>query len=172
VLRYIAHSGLREIFTATALLLVVGIALLMNAVGLSPALGAFVAGVVLSDSEFRHELEGDIEPFKGLLLGLFFISVGASIDFSYIAANLGLVVLLVAGLIVIKAAVLAGLAFSSKIDLDQGALLALALAQGGEFAFVLMSFARRLGAAGDGGQAAGGHRGAVHGLRAAAVRDL
>lgn len=145
VLRYIARSGLREIFTATALLLVVGIALLMNAVGLSPALGAFVAGVVLSDSEFRHELEGDIEPFKGLLLGLFFISVGASIDFSYIAANLGLVVLLVAGLIVIKAAVLAGLAFSSKVDLDQGALLALALAQGGEFAFVLVSFCTQTG---------------------------
>lgn len=139
VLRYIARSGLREIFTATALLLVVGIALLMNAVGLSPALGAFVAGVVLSDSEFRHELEGDIEPFKGLLLGLFFISVGASIDFDYIVAHAGLVTLLVIGLVLVKVAVLLALTVR-HISLDQASLLALSLAQGGEFAFVLVSF--------------------------------
>jgi monovalent cation:proton antiporter-2 (CPA2) family protein len=145
VLRFIARSGLREIFTATALLLVVGIALLMNAVGLSPALGAFVAGVVLSDSEYRHELEGDIEPFKGLLLGLFFISVGASIDFGYVMQNLGLVSLLVLGLIVIKAAVLWVLALTSKSSADQGSLLAMALAQGGEFAFVLVSFCTQQG---------------------------
>lgn len=145
VLRYIARSGLREIFTATALLLVVGIAILMNTVGLSPALGAFVAGVVLSDSEYRHELEGDIEPFKGLLLGLFFISVGASIDFGYVMQNLGLVSLLVLGLIVIKAGVLWGLSLTSKSSADQGSLLALALAQGGEFAFVLVSFCTQQG---------------------------
>ncbi len=85
VFRAIARTKLREMFTATALLLVVGIALLMQAVGLSPALGTFLAGVVLADSEYRHELEADIEPFKGLLLGLFFISVGAGIDFRLVA---------------------------------------------------------------------------------------
>ena len=145
LLRYIARSGLREIFTAAALLLVVGIAMLMNAVGLSPALGAFVAGVVLSDSEYRHELEGDIEPFKGLLLGLFFISVGASIDFGYVTQNAGLVALLVVGLIVIKAAVLAVISLTTKTAADQGSLLAMALAQGGEFAFVLASMCTQQG---------------------------
>ena len=84
--RIIARTGLREIFTATALLLVIAIAMLMNLVGLSPALGAFLAGVVLANNEYRHELEADIEPFKGLLLGLFFISVGASIDFNLLDA--------------------------------------------------------------------------------------
>src|SRR6185437_15694750 len=84
--RYIAATNLREMFTVTALLLVVGIALLMQMVGLSPALGAFLAGVVLADSEYRHQLETDIEPFKGLLLGLFFISVGAQIDFGLVAS--------------------------------------------------------------------------------------
>ncbi len=85
--RYIAATHLREMFTVTALLLVVGIALLMQQVGLSPALGAFLAGVVLAESEYRHQLETDIEPFKGLLLGLFFISVGAGIDFAFIAGR-------------------------------------------------------------------------------------
>ncbi len=80
VFRYLASTRLHEIFTAAALLLVVGIALAMEKVGLSPALGTFLAGVVLAESEYRHELESDIEPFKGLLLGLFFISVGSSID--------------------------------------------------------------------------------------------
>ncbi len=144
-LRYIARLGLREIFTAAALLLVVGIAILMNTVGLSPALGAFVAGVVLSDSEYRHGLEGDIEPFKGLLLRLFFVSVGASIDFGYVMQNLGLVSLLLLVLIVIKAGVLWGLPLTSKSSADQGSLLALALAQGGEFAFVLVSFCTQQG---------------------------
>ena len=87
--RYIAGTRLREMFTATALFLVVGIALLMQKLGLSPALGTFVAGVVLAESEYRVQLEADIEPFKGLLLGLFFISVGASIDFSLIARSPG-----------------------------------------------------------------------------------
>ncbi|EVU19096.1 sodium/hydrogen exchanger family protein, partial [Vibrio parahaemolyticus V-223/04] len=82
LLKYVASSGLREIFTATALMLVIGIAALMSLVGLSPALGTFLAGVVLANSEFRHELESNIEPFKGLLLGLFFITVGAGINFS------------------------------------------------------------------------------------------
>jgi predicted Kef-type K+ transport protein len=83
IFRYLAKTKLREIFTASALLLVIGIALLMGMVGLSAALGAFVAGVVLADSEYRHQLEADIEPFKGLLLGLFFITVGAGIDFQH-----------------------------------------------------------------------------------------
>jgi CPA2 family monovalent cation:H+ antiporter-2 len=83
VFRMMARTALREMFTATALLLVVGIAVLMTSVGLSPALGAFVAGVVLANSEYRHELESSIDPFKGLLLGLFFISVGSSIDFHW-----------------------------------------------------------------------------------------
>src|SRR5678816_1655147 len=87
IFRYIAETRLREMFTATALLLVVGIALLMQRVGLSPALGAFLAGVVLAESEYRHQLETDIEPFKGLLLGLFFISVGAGIDFAVIVGQ-------------------------------------------------------------------------------------
>jgi len=108
--RFIASAGLREIFTATALLLVVGIALLMTLVDLSPALGTFLAGVVLADSEFRHELESDIEPFKGLLLGLFFITVGAGIDFGVMLDQLALVLGLTLLLMLSKGAVLYGLA--------------------------------------------------------------
>ena len=139
--RLIAETRLREIFTASALLLVIGITLLMQSVGLSPALGAFLAGVVLADSEFRHELEGDIEPFKGLLLGLFFLSVGAGIDFAQVAAApltvAGLVVLLVA----VKAAVLVGLGSLARRPRTEILLTALVLSQGGEFAFVLLAFA-------------------------------
>ncbi|MDQ8020704.1 MAG: monovalent cation:proton antiporter-2 (CPA2) family protein [Moraxellaceae bacterium] len=141
VFRYIASTGLREIFTATALLLVVGVALLMQAVGLSAALGAFVAGVVLADSEFRHELESDIEPFRGLLLGLFFISVGASIDFALLAAHPLLILALVAALVLIKTGVLYLLARLFQDSHADAMLLALCLAQGGEFAFVLFAFA-------------------------------
>ena len=104
--RFIAAAQLREVFTATALLLVIGIALLMTLVGLSPALGAFLAGVVLADSEYRHELESDIEPFKGLLLGLFFITVGAGVDVSLLIQQAPLVVGLTALLILVKAAIL------------------------------------------------------------------
>jgi monovalent cation:proton antiporter-2 (CPA2) family protein len=106
IFRYIALTRLHEIFNAAALLLVVGIALAMELVGLSPALGTFLAGVVLAESEYRHELEADIEPFKGLLLGLFFISVGASIDLPLIQSQPFLIALLVLGLLVIKFAVL------------------------------------------------------------------
>ncbi|MEC5398669.1 monovalent cation:proton antiporter-2 (CPA2) family protein [Uliginosibacterium sp. H1] len=141
VFRYIASTGLREIFTATALLLVVAVALLMQAVGLSAALGAFVAGVVLADSEFRHELETDIEPFRGLLLGLFFISVGASIDFALLAAQPLLILALVVALIAIKTTVLYVLARLFRDGHADALLLALCLAQGGEFAFVLFAFA-------------------------------
>jgi voltage-gated potassium channel Kch len=139
--RLIAETRLREIFTASALLLVIGISLLMQSVGLSPALGAFLAGVVLADSEFRHELESDIEPFKGLLLGLFFLSVGSGIDFAEVAAapltTAGLVLLLVA----VKAAVLVGIGAVAKRPRTEILLIAMVLSQGGEFAFVLLAFA-------------------------------
>ena len=118
---------------------------LMTAVGLSPALGTFLAGVVLANSEFRHELESDIEPFKGLLLGLFFIAVGASVDFGLIAARPGMVAALVVLLVVVKIAVLASLGFVFRMRLDQNLLFAFALSQVGEFAFVLLSFASQQG---------------------------
>jgi monovalent cation:proton antiporter-2 (CPA2) family protein len=139
--RYIAETKLREMFTATALFLVVGIALLMQKLGLSPALGTFMAGVVLAESEYRVQLEADIEPFKGLLLGLFFISVGASIDFSLIARQPSAIALITAGLLVLKFVVLLLLSRVFRLKGGEGFLLAFALAQGGEFAFVLFAFA-------------------------------
>ena len=137
--RYIAQTHMREIFTIFALFLVIAIALVMQSIGLSPALGTFLAGVVLAESEFRHELEADIEPFKGLLLGLFFITVGASINFELLADEFTTVIALVALLIVIKACILFALAVTFNISKKQRLLFALALAQGGEFAFVLLS---------------------------------
>lgn len=139
--RYIAATNLREMFTVTALLLVVGIALLMQKVGLSPALGAFLAGVVLAESEYRHELETDIEPFKGLLLGLFFISVGSGINFTLIGGQPGTVALMVIGVLALKFLVLLLAARLARLEPTQRYLFAFALAQGGEFAFVLCSFA-------------------------------
>ncbi len=138
--RYIAASGLREAFTAAALMLVIGIAVLMSLVGLSPALGTFLAGVVLANSEFRHELETDIEPFKGLLLGLFFITVCAGIQFPLLFDNLGMVLGLTVPVMLIKALVLLGLALLFRIQLSNGWLFTLSLAQAGEFGFVLLSF--------------------------------
>ncbi len=138
--RYIAESRLREIFTASALLLVIAIALLMTLVDLSPALGTFLAGVVLANSEFRHELESDIEPFKGLLLGLFFITVGAGIDFGVLFADFAMVLGLTLGVMVLKGAVLFGLARLFRLKPGDGWLFTLALAQAGEFGFVLLSF--------------------------------
>jgi len=143
--RAVAKTRLRELFTAAALLLVIGIALLMTRVGLSPALGTFVAGVVLAGSEYRHELESDIDPFKGLLLGLFFIAVGASIDFRIVAAAPGQVFGLVAAIILVKIAVVLGLARAFKLSLDQSLIFAFALSQVGEFAFVLLSFSTQHG---------------------------
>ncbi|MBQ4834047.1 cation:proton antiporter [Pseudoalteromonas sp. MMG010] len=137
--RYIAKTHMREIFTIFALFLVVAIALVMQSIGLSPALGTFLAGVVLAESEFRHELEADIEPFKGLLLGLFFITVGASINFQLLTNEFTSVIALVALLILIKACILFALAVIFNISKKQRLLFALALAQGGEFAFVLLS---------------------------------
>lgn len=140
IFRFVASSRLSEAFTAMALLLVIGTALAMQYVGLSPALGAFLAGVMLAESEYRHELEADIEPFKGLLLGLFFISVGANINFSLIAAKFGLIIALVAILIAIKFIVVFLLGKWCRRALKDNLLVALTLAQGGEFCFVLISF--------------------------------
>ena len=138
--RFIAESRLREIFTASALLLVIGIALLMTLVDLSPALGTFLAGVVLANSEFRHELESDIEPFKGLLLGLFFITVGAGIDFGVLFADFATIIGLTIGVIVIKGLVLYSLARLFHLKAANRWLFTLGLAQAGEFGFVLLSF--------------------------------
>lgn len=143
--RVIASTGLRELFTATALLLIVGIALLMEFVGMSPALGAFLAGVVLAENEYRHELEGDIEPFKGLLLGLFFISVGASIDFHFILRHPFLVALGVLGVMSVKFGFLFGLGRVFGVRGNAALLFAVALSQVGEFAFVLLSLSEQQG---------------------------
>ncbi|QZD88265.1 cation:proton antiporter [Qipengyuania psychrotolerans] len=139
--RYIAAANLRELFTAAALGVVIGIALLMSLVGLSPALGAFVAGVVLATSEYRHELESDINPFKGLLLGLFFITVGAGIDFALASERLGEVVLWAAVTIAAKFAILFGVGWSYGLRKQALWLFSLSLPQAGEFAFVLIAFA-------------------------------
>lgn len=145
VFRYIANSHIREIFTASALLIVVAIAALMQSIGLSAALGTFLAGVVLADNEFRHELEVDIEPFKGLLLGLFFITVGASINFGLVVDKPLLILSAVIGLVLIKVAVLAVLSQIFKLAAGSKLLFAIALAQGGEFAFVIVSSAMPYG---------------------------
>ena len=139
--RFVASSGLREIFTATALMLVIGIAALMGLVGLSPALGAFLAGVVLANSEFRHELKANIEPFKGLLLGLFFITVGAGIHFATLIENWVLILSITLGVMVLKALVLLLIALLFDLKGSNRWLLTLSLAQAGEFGFVLISFA-------------------------------
>lgn len=138
--RFIAESRLREIFTASALLLVIGIALLMMLVDLSPALGTFLAGVVLANSEFRHELESNIEPFKGLLLGLFFITVGAGINFDILFADFFSIIGLTLGVIMVKGLVLLGLAILFRVKSSARLLFTLGLAQAGEFGFVLLSF--------------------------------
>jgi len=141
VLHLIAQSRIQEIFTAAALLVVIGVSLLMTGVGLSMSLGAFLAGVLLADSEYRHELEANIQPFKGLLLGLFFISVGMSVDLGLIASRPVLVVGAVLGLMALKAAVLWALARATGHSDASARNLAAALCQGGEFAFVLFNLA-------------------------------
>lgn len=143
-LRMVARTHLRELLTAAALLIVIATAFLMQLVGLSPALGTFLAGVVLANSEFRHELESDIEPFKGLLLGLFFIAVGASINFGLLATAPGEIFSLVLAVVLIKAVVLAGAGRIFRISFDQNLIFALGLSQVGEFAFVLFSFMHQL----------------------------
>ncbi len=138
--RFIAMAGLRELFVAAALLFVIGIALLMTLVGLSPALGTFLAGVVLANSEYRHELESDVDPFRGLLLGLFFITVGAGIDFGLLFDNIGTVLGLTLGLMLLKAGVLLALGKLFRLKGSGLWLFGLSLAQAGEFGFVLLSF--------------------------------
>jgi glutathione-regulated potassium-efflux system ancillary protein KefC len=141
----IAAAETREVFTAFALLLVLGISQLMSLVGLSMALGAFLAGVLLASSEYRHALETDIEPFKGLLLGLFFISVGMAIDFGLLLARPGSIALLLVGFLIIKTLLLWGLAHVIGITPKQRWLFALLLSQGGEFAFVVFATAQGSG---------------------------
>ena len=138
--RYIARANLRELFTAAALVVVIGIALLMSLVGLSPALGAFIAGVVLATSEYRHELESDINPFKGLLLGLFFITVGAGIDFGLAATIWDSVLFWAAVTIAAKMAVLLVVGWLYGLRKQALWLFCLSLPQAGEFAFVLIAF--------------------------------
>ncbi|MFM0557989.1 monovalent cation:proton antiporter-2 (CPA2) family protein [Paraburkholderia sediminicola] len=139
VLPLVSRTGVREIFTAFALLWVIGIALLMESVHLSMSMGAFVAGVMLADSEFRHEIEIDIAPFKGLLLGLFFIAVGMSIDFEVLAREPVRVAGLVVALVGIKTIAQWFLARRFDVPLSQRGYFAVLLSQGGEFAFVVLA---------------------------------
>lgn len=141
ILRIIAKTDMREIFTAFALLLVISIGFLMQSVGMSMALGTFFAGVLLADSEYRHALESDLEPFKGLLLGLFFIAVGMSIDFGAFIRQPLLVIGLLAGFLAIKIGILYGLGKMFSIPLGQQTFFAFILSQGGEFAFVIFNAA-------------------------------
>ncbi|PKN71169.1 MAG: potassium transporter [Deltaproteobacteria bacterium HGW-Deltaproteobacteria-12] len=143
-LRFIAGIHLREIFTASALLIIIGISYLMIRIGFSPALGAFLAGVVLATSEFRHELESDIEPFKGVLLGLFFIAVGASINFSLILQQPLLIMGIVVGIILIKLVITGITGKIFGLSFDQNMLFTVTLSQVGEFAFVLFGFTHQL----------------------------
>jgi glutathione-regulated potassium-efflux system ancillary protein KefC len=140
-LRWIAGSDTPEIFTAAALLLVVATAALMQSVGLSMALGAFLAGVLLAESEYRRELETDLEPFKGLLLGLFFIAVGMSIDFAVVLANPGIVAGVVLGFLLLKTLVLWAMARLMPVPLAERPVFVILLAQGGEFGFVVFQAA-------------------------------
>ena len=146
IFAFVAATRLREVFTALSLLLVSGIAAIMDMLGISMALGAFLAGVLLANSEYRHALESDIEPFKGLLLGLFFISVGMSVNFGLLLENPLLIFALTAALVALKAAVLFVIARASGIGAHQRGVFSFTLAQGGEFGFVLFGFAVTAGA--------------------------
>ncbi len=146
VFRFIASGRSGEVFTAAALALVIGTSMLMTLVGLSPALGAFLAGVVLSGSEYRHQLESDIEPFKGLLLGIFFVTVGAGVDFALLLSKPLLILGAALLVIAIKAGVLTALAIGSRFPSRDAWLFSLSLPQGGEFGFVLLALAVSTGA--------------------------
>ncbi len=147
-LRWIARSETPEIFTAAALLLVVATAALMQSVGLSMALGAFLAGVLLAESEYRRELETDLEPFKGLLLGLFFIAVGMSIDFAVVLARPALVAAVVLGFLLVKTVVLWAMTRLMPVPLGERPVFVILLAQGGEFGFVVFQTALGAGVIG------------------------
>lgn len=146
VFRFVHAAKLPEMSTFISLLMVLGIAFLMTLVGLSPALGTFVAGVVLANSEFRHQLEADLGPFKGLLMGLFFMTVGVGVNFSMILRAPVTVFSLTIGLMVLKAVILLGIAFAFRLKRHDRWLFSLSLAQGGEFGFLIISFARTEGA--------------------------
>jgi monovalent cation:proton antiporter-2 (CPA2) family protein len=135
--RFVAATGVREAMTASALLTVVGVALVMQVAGLSPALGSFIAGALLADSEYRHQIEADIAPFEGLLLAVFFIAVGMSIDLGVLVAKPGSLLTIVAGLVILKAIILYLLGRWWRLDSAAARRLGLVLSQGGEFAFVL-----------------------------------
>ncbi len=145
LLKFIAHNRSQEVFTAAALLLVIGTALIMEKIGLSMSLGAFLAGVLLADSEFRHELEADIEPFKGLLLGLFFMAVGMSANLTLLWSAPLMLFGLALGMMVIKFVIMYAISRASGTPNHTAQQLAVALAQGGEFAFVLFAAATGLG---------------------------
>jgi len=143
IFRLVAETGLHEVFVALALFMVIGIAIGMDAICLSPALGTFIAGVVLADSEYRHELETTIDPFKGLLLGLFFISVGASINFSLLIESPMQIIGFILLLILIKFVVLLSLGRIFRLKKGYEFLFAFLLSQASEFAFVLISFSKQ-----------------------------
>lgn len=143
-LRYVSRSGMSELLTAAALFLVIGVSELMIFLGISAALGAFMAGVMLANSEFRHELESNINPFKGVLLAIFFVSVGSTINFNVVAGHPIFIASTVAVVMVVKFAVLFATGKINKLSNDQNFLLAFGLSQVGEFAFVLLSFAFKL----------------------------
>ena len=143
-LRYVSKSGMSELLTASSLFLVIGVSELMDIIGLSPALGAFLAGVMLANSEFRHELEAHVDPFKGLLLAVFFVSVGASINFNTIQQDPVFIFSLVVVVLVVKFAVLFLVGKFFKIEKTQNYFYAFALSQIGEFAFVLLNFSKKL----------------------------
>lgn len=143
-LRYVSRSGMNELLTASSLFLVIGVSELMDAVGLSPALGAFIAGVMLATSEFRHELESQIEPFKGLLLAVFFVSVGASINFYVIMEDPLFIFTTTIIVLLVKFAVLFGVSKFFKLKIDQNFMVAFALSQVGEFAFVMINYSSKL----------------------------
>ncbi|WP_312076649.1 monovalent cation:proton antiporter-2 (CPA2) family protein [Chryseobacterium sp.] len=143
-LRYVSKAGMTELLTATSLFLVIGVSELMVAIGLSPALGAFLAGVMLANSEFRHELEAHIDPFKGLLLAVFFVSVGSTMNFNVIAADPVFIFSTVFVVLAVKFFVLYAIGKFFKIDTSQSLFYAFALSQVGEFAFVLINYASDL----------------------------
>jgi CPA2 family monovalent cation:H+ antiporter-2 len=143
-LRYVSKSGMTELLTASSLFLVIGVSELMVAIGLSPALGAFLAGVMLANSEFRHELEAHINPFKGLLLAVFFVSVGSTMNFNVIQDDPIFIFTTVFAVLIIKFIVLFAIGKFFKIDTPQSLFYAFALSQVGEFAFVLINYASNL----------------------------
>lgn len=145
LLNWVSKTKLRELFTASALLIVVGIAFLMELVGLSPALGTFLAGVILANSPYKHALESDLDPFKGLLLGLFFMAVGATINFSLVANEASTVISITVGIIILKTLILLVIGKFKKLKLSENLNFALGLSQVGEFSFVTYAFALQLG---------------------------